>query len=180
MEKYNEIQQIKRRFYAMRNGVTADGLRNAGLGYRYIFGLNIPQLADIAAETGMNQSLALELRDDTLCRESMLLAPMIYPPEMLTADEAMEWIAKAPTIEVIDILCHRLLRNIPAAWDVIDAAMQSEIPLIRYAAARLTFNMLYSAPDRADAIARTLSDDSEPLVARVAAQMLDELEFLKA
>ena len=110
----------------------------------------------------------------------MLLAPMIYPPEMLTADEAMEWIAKSPTIEVIDILCHRLLRNIPAAWDVIDAAMQSENPLIRYAAARLTFNMLYSAPDRADGIARTLSDDSEPLVARVAAQMLDELEFLKA
>ncbi len=179
MEKYNEIQQIKRRFYAMRNGVTADSLRNAGLGYRYIFGLNLPQLTEIAAETGLNESLAAELRDDTLCRESQLLAPMLYPPELLTAEAAMEWISKATSIEVIDILCHRLLRKIPAAWDVVEDAMKSPDALTRYAAARLTFNMLYAAPDRAEKIASVLRNDSDPLVARVAGQMLDELEFLK-
>ena len=179
MEKYNEIQQIKRRFYAMRNGVTADSLRRAGLGYKYIFGLNLPQLTEIAAEIGHNDSLALELRDDTLCRESQLLAPMLYSPELLTADKALEWITKVTSIEVADILCHRLLRKIPSAWEVVDKAMVSENPLTRYTAARLTFNLLYAAPDRAEKVAKALSGDADTLVSRIAAQMLEELEFIK-
>lgn len=179
MEKYNEIQQIKRNFYAMRNGVTADSLRNAGLGYRYIFGLNLPQLTEIATEIGQNENLAIELRDDTLCRESQLLAPMIYPPELLTSDAAMEWISKATSIEVVDILCHRLLRKTPVAWDIVEKAMESERAMTRYAAARLTFNLLYSSPDRAEKVVAILNDDCDAIVKRIAGQILEELEFLK-
>ncbi len=42
------IPEIKQRLYAMRNGVIADSLRNAGSPYRSIFGLNLPQLTEIA------------------------------------------------------------------------------------------------------------------------------------
>lgn len=179
MEQYNDLQLVKRRFYAMRNGVTADSLRNAGLDYRYIFGLNLPQLTEIAADLGMNEELAVKLREDTICRESQLLAPMLFPPELLSVEAAMEWIEKVTTVEAVDILCHRLLRKIPGAWTVVDQAMASSVPLTRYAAARLTFNMLYSSPDRAQRVTEALVNDSEPSVTRVARQMLDELEFLK-
>ena len=46
--QYNQMQIIKRRFFAMRNGIIADTLRKAGLDYRMIFGLNLPQITDIA------------------------------------------------------------------------------------------------------------------------------------
>ena len=48
--QYNQMQIIKRRFFAMRNGIIADTLRKAGLDYRMIFGLNLPQITDIAAD----------------------------------------------------------------------------------------------------------------------------------
>ncbi|MDE6484542.1 MAG: DNA alkylation repair protein, partial [Duncaniella sp.] len=141
--------------------------------------LNLPQLTEIAGETGFNESLALELRDDILCRESQLLAPMLYAPERLSAEEAMEWISKVTSIEAADILCHKLLRKIPAAWEVVEKAMVSDDAMTRYTAARLTFNLLYSAPDRVEKVAKALSDDTDTLVSRIAAQMLEELEFIK-
>ncbi len=46
---FNLMQAVKRRLYAMRNGALAAQMRNAGLHYRINFGLNIPQLKEIAA-----------------------------------------------------------------------------------------------------------------------------------
>lgn len=49
---FNKMQLLKRRFFAMRNGAVADSLRRQGADYRIIFGLNLPQLVDIAREFG--------------------------------------------------------------------------------------------------------------------------------
>ena len=38
----------------MRNGIVADTLRKAGSPYRIIFGLNLPQISEIARVTGCN------------------------------------------------------------------------------------------------------------------------------
>ncbi|MDE6370251.1 MAG: hypothetical protein K2K92_02035, partial [Duncaniella sp.] len=84
MPEYSPIQTIKRRFFAMRNGVIADTLRKAGLPYRIIFGLNLPQIAEIAEETGADEALARQLWADTGTRESMMLAPMIFPLSSLS------------------------------------------------------------------------------------------------
>lgn len=79
MPEYNRMQLIKRRFYAMRNGIIADTLRKAGLGYKIIFGLNLPQITEIASGLTADADLAEELWADRRTRESMLLAPMLYP-----------------------------------------------------------------------------------------------------
>ena len=42
------IQEIKKEFFTFRNGFLADTLRKAGMPYAVIFGLNVPQLGDIA------------------------------------------------------------------------------------------------------------------------------------
>ena len=42
------LQQIKSRFMAMRNGIVADALRKGGMPHKVIFGLNVPQLSEIA------------------------------------------------------------------------------------------------------------------------------------
>lgn len=85
---FNLMQSVKRRFYAMRNGMLAAQMRQGGVDYRINFGLNIPQIKDIAAEliaSGLSAaelaSLARALWDNESTRESRLLAPMILPPE---------------------------------------------------------------------------------------------------
>ena len=49
---FNTMQTLKRRFFAMRNGLLADQMRRAGSNFRIIFGLNIIQLNEIAADYG--------------------------------------------------------------------------------------------------------------------------------
>ncbi len=115
MPEYNRMQIIKRRFFAMRNGIIADTLRKAGLEYKIIFGLNLPQITEIAAEQPHEADLAEELWADRRTRESLMLAPMLYPAADMDSATAARWIRTAPTTEVADVLCLKLLRHIPEA-----------------------------------------------------------------
>ena len=87
MDKFNDLQIIKRRFFAMRNGIIADTIRKSGAPYRMIFGLNLPQIDEISRETGKNKELAEKLHADTSTRESQLLAPMLMPEEEMTPEK---------------------------------------------------------------------------------------------
>ena len=89
MSEFNKMQTVKRRMFAMRNGIIADSLRKAGSPFRMIFGLNLPQLDEIAADTGKDEELALMLFADRNNRESSLLAPMIMPEQCMTPELAL-------------------------------------------------------------------------------------------
>lgn len=177
---YNPIQTVKRRLFAMRNGVIADVLRRSGSPFRIIFGVNLPQLVDIAKETGMSEELALALWHDTATRESMLLAPLIYPRENLGKEAARKWIAEVPAPEVADILCHRLLRHQPYAAELALEVINEEsaTDLEHYTALRLSFNIIRDDSDVCETIARTELKRDCPLTRNVAAALLEELEFL--
>ena len=60
---FNEMQTVKRHFFALRNGVIADALRRAGSPFRIIFGLNLPQIAEIAMKTPHSRA-SVEQYDD--------------------------------------------------------------------------------------------------------------------
>lgn len=131
------LQAIKHRFYAMRNGIVADTLRRAGAEYRVIFGVNLPQLKEIASDIGYDVGLARELWANVSTRESVLLAPMIMPAEEFTIDEARRWVASAPSVEAVDVLCLRLLGRMPFAAQIADECLVSDSRLMQYAAMRL-------------------------------------------
>lgn len=171
-KKYSPMQTVKRRFFAMRNGVIADTLRKAGSPFRIIFGLNLPQIVDIAAGTGTDAALAEELWHNSTTRESMLLAPMIADRSAFTRADALRWVADIPAQEVADILCHRLLRHLPFAWDLAEELCDSDSPFAAYTSLRLAFNLVGSDPARAAAIAARFPDR---LLARTLAE---EARFL--
>lgn len=150
---YSPMQTVKRGFFAMRNGVIADTPRKGGSPFRIIFGLNLPQIVDIAAQTGTNPSLAEDLWHNTTTRESMLLAPMLVAPDAFSKADALRWIADIPTAEVADVLCHRLLRHLPFAWELAEELCDADMPFAAYTALRLAFNLVASNPSRAAAIA---------------------------
>lgn len=194
--EYNRMQIIKRRFFAMRNGIIADTLRKAGLDYRMIFGLNLPQIVEIAADQPHTAQLAEELWADRRTRESMLLAPMLYPPIEMDTATATRWLSEAPTTEVADVLCLKLLRTVPNALDIALSALSSPTEITRYTALRLLFNLLILAQsnhaaghDAASKSPRDLADTirpgvqaelaaASPLTRPIATQLLDEIDFL--
>lgn len=107
------LQEIKHDFMAFRNGIIADTLRKAGQPYSVIFGLQLPQLGEIARKAGKDRHLAEQLWADRNVRESRLLAPYLFEATDLTVDDAYRMLADSRTREEIDILVFRLLRYHP-------------------------------------------------------------------
>ena len=179
MEKFNDIQIIKRRFFAMRNGVIADTLRKSGVPYRMIFGLNLPQIVEIASEIGPNREIAEKLHADTPTRESQMLAPMIMPVADMTPELALQWVDEAPSVEATDILCHRLLRKMPEAIGIAETLLKRGGDARRYAAVRLMWNLIPAHSDAIYPIARAEASRGDDSTSQLAAKLVEEIEFLK-
>ncbi len=116
--EFNEMQTVKRQFFALRNGIVADTLRHAGLPHRIIFGLSVVDLKAIARGIGVNDGLSALLRDNVSTREML--------SEVMSREEA-------------DILCNALLRRCPcsaAAAARLEASADAT-PLQRYAVMRM-------------------------------------------
>lgn len=170
---YNPMQTVKRHFFALRNGVIADTLRKAGSPFKIIFGLNLPQIVDIAAETGTSPELAEALWANGTTRESMLLAPMIVDKNNFSEADARRWIAAVPAPEVADILCHRLLRHMPYAWSLAESLLEAPAnDTERYTGLRLLFNIVNQNPTKALALASEFKGD------RLADMLCEEATFL--
>lgn len=179
MTKFNEMQTVKRRFFAMRNGAVADNMRRHGAKYRIIFGLNLPQIVEIANETPNSEALAEALWKNQSTRESLLMAPMIYPREEFGFETACRWVSEVPTAEVGDVLCHRLLRHKDYAWQLAETMIKSTVAMERYVALRLMFNLLPTHVDEIELFAKKEHQNNGQLTAMLCRQLIDEIEFLK-
>lgn len=120
-------QQIRKLFYTYRNGVVADALKGAGDPHAMIFGLQLPQLGEIAASVGENldseakKSLAAELWADRNCRESRLLACYFFNSKSMTREDAAMLLDDCLSREETDILVFRSLRYHPEAASIRDS-----------------------------------------------------------
>lgn len=183
------MQQVKRRFFAMRNGMLADQMRSRGLSYKVNFGLNIPQIKDIAADllaSGMTSSEQLELAcrlwENMNTRESRLLAPMIFPADIMPRETARLWLSEAQTTEIADHLCHSLLRRLPFAAEIATELFNTPeaTSMQRYSSLRLLLNLVATGgmdPAPLEPLASAALNDT---VARpVARQLMEEIEFSK-
>ncbi len=178
MDTFNDMQLVKRRLFAMRNGIIADVLRRGGSPFRIIFGVNLPQLAEIADGFGYNADLAERLWQNSTTRESMLIAPMLYPRDEFTVELARRWVSEVPSAEVADVLCHRLLRHCPFAWELASELLGEESDMARYTGLRLMFNMLYQRPaETLEKAEKELARDCS-LTSPVAAMMVAECREL--
>ena len=126
----------------MRNGMIADTLRKGGLEQKYIFGLQLPQIKEIAEKyrpTSPDEAAALArtLWSDLECREARLTACHLMPPALLPKDEAAEWGAGAASREEADILAFRLIRYLPFAEELADELDASEENLKKYTASAI-------------------------------------------
>ena len=136
------LQEAKKELYALRNGIMADYLRKAGDAHPYIFGVSLAQIIELARTIGGHDgALARALWNDCKCRESQILALTIMPAEDVDLDFAKTIIADIPNVEIADIACHRLLRNLPFAWQLAEENAAADNTLRQYIALRLLVNL---------------------------------------
>lgn len=133
---------MRKEFFAMRNGMIADTLRKGGLEQKYIFGLQLPQIKEIAekyrpATHNESAALARMLWSDLECREARLSACHLMPHAMMQMEEAALWAAGVRSREEADILAFRLLRHLPFASDLVETLEASEDNLKKYTASAI-------------------------------------------
>lgn len=174
------MQSIKRRFFAMRNGVVADTLRRAGSPFHVIFGLNLPQIVEIAREVDSSAApeLGRALWANRTTRESMLAAPILMDAAATDRARAEEMLREAPCAEVTDVLCHRLLRHLPFAAQMAEALSDDSDEGVRYGALRLMFNLVAAHPEQALAMGQAELKRGCAYTRQIAAALADEAEFM--
>lgn len=113
------LKNIKKEFFAYRNGIVADALRKGGVTAEIIFGLQVPQIAEIARSLPRSMELADELWRDSKVRESRILAAYLFPAEEVDLDKALRLAEETADREQADMLSFRLLKKLPFAGRIL-------------------------------------------------------------
>ena len=108
------LQQIKQSFHAMMNGPLAQSLRDKGLAYRVIFGVEWPRLMEFAQQIGHDHQLAQDLWKEDI-RECRLLAPLVQPVETFYPDIADIWVDSMRYPEEAQYTVLSLMQHLPYA-----------------------------------------------------------------
>lgn len=112
------INDIKAELRACMNGIASRSIRESGMGYRLVYGVELPRLREIAAAYAPDRHLAQELWQENI-RECKLLAILLYPIEEFDRDIADIWLSDLRTeqAEVAQLLSMELLCRMPDAAD---------------------------------------------------------------
>lgn len=178
--EFSPMQAIKRRFFAMRNGIVADSLRRAGSPYRIIFGLNYPQIKEIAAEFAPHADiLAPALWNNVTTRESRITALLLYASLGIDDDRLRELIDGTDDSEVADTLAMTFLRSHPRRLELLDTLLSSESSMKHYLALRLAYSLVDDDTLRPRALAAArdeiLRDD--PVTLNLAKRLAYDADF---
>ena len=134
-------RQIRQQFFVYRNGLLADNLRSSGDCHKMIFGLNLPQIVNIANTFCKDMHVATELWNSKDTRECRLIAPMLYPTELFDKNTAITWAEQTENYEIADNLCHKLLRNTSYASELC-SYFSDKTEIEQYISLRLAINLL--------------------------------------
>ncbi len=105
-----QIRDIKKELRSSMNGVLSARMREAGMPYKLVFGVEYPRLVTIAHEFPTDRRLAQALWNENI-RESKLLATLLMPSEEFLPEMADIWVDEIPTAEVAQIMVMNLVRH---------------------------------------------------------------------
>ena len=104
----NSDIDIKKELRACMNGVLSAKMREAGMPFRLIFGVELPRLQSVAKEFHQDADFANQLWNQNI-RETRLLAIMLMPAEDFTAEMSNIWAGTMVTAEEAQIMAKMLL-----------------------------------------------------------------------
>lgn len=141
MNTHDTIIEIKGKLRLFMNGVLSQSLREKGLKYRLIFGVELPRLKEIAAAYKPSHDLAQALWKEDI-RECKILAAYLQPTETFYAELADLWIEQIHNTELADHVCMALFRRLPYASQKAFQWMASESRIENYTGFRLISHLM--------------------------------------
>lgn len=111
---HETIREIKGKLRLFMNGVLSQSLREKGLKYRLIFGVELPRLKEIAAGYEQSHNLAQALWKEDI-RECKILAAYLQPTDSFAPELADFWMESISNTELADYVCMALFRRLPYA-----------------------------------------------------------------
>ena len=111
---HETVREIKGKLRLFMNGVLSQSLREKGLKYRLIFGVELPRLKEIATGYEQNHDLAQALWKEDI-RECKILAAYLQPTATFYPEIADIWVEQIHNTELADYVSMALLRRLPYA-----------------------------------------------------------------
>lgn len=173
----NTVPEIKKEFFAFRNGIISDALRKNGDPHKFIMGCQLVDVISIASRTEHSVSIACEMWSDINHRECRMIAPMLYPADEMNLETASKWVMEVECNEIADVLCHRLLRYLPFAEQLAFMLLESGNNQVKYTGWRLILNILCLGKDIDKSALKTWIDKTKAAQPqRDIAQLLSSIE----
>lgn len=119
---------IKKELRASMNGILSARMREAGMPFKLIFGVELPRLQSIASEFSQDKSLADRLWQQNI-RETRLLAIMLMPIEAFTSAQANAWLSTLKTAEEAQVMAMMLLQKAKDAKNICLEWLKKREPL---------------------------------------------------
>ena len=124
------LRLVKRSLRGMMNGPVSASMREKGLAYKVIFGVELPRLQRFAEELPHTYALAAALwREDI--RECRLLAGLVQPVESFLPDIADIWVESMRYPEEAQYTVMSLFCRLPYASDKAFAWIADERPMFQ-------------------------------------------------
>jgi len=121
------ILDIKKELRAAMNGILSAKMREAGIPYKLIFGVELPRLKAIAQEFEPSRTLAQALWNENI-RESKILATLLMPVDEMLPEVADIWVGEIPTDEIAQMAVMNLFCRAPWASEIAFLWVASDNP----------------------------------------------------
>lgn len=176
------IQEIKQKLRLNMNGVASADMRKAGIGYKLNFGVGIPGLKQIAAETEKDAELASALWKEDI-RECRILAALIYPQEQFLPDMADLWVEQIEYPDLAEVCSMYLFSRMQGASEAAFRWIASESEMARYCGFLTLAHMLRGGREMGPRYVQELKDQAQAAIngpdlmcAQAARTVLERLE----
>ena len=110
-----------------------EGMARFGMTVEKRLGVNVPDMRQIAKETGKDHQLALQLWK-TGFAEAMMVASMIDMPGEVTEEQMEDWVKDFNSWDVCDQVCMNLFDKTPLAWKKVADWSEREEEFVKRAA----------------------------------------------
>lgn len=114
MQTIDKLNEIKKSFRLMMNGVASQSMRSKGLEYKINWGVPFPLLKQQAADIGKNYELAVALWKEDI-RECKILATLIMPADKIQPEVVDIWVEQTHTQEIAEMASFNLYQYMPFA-----------------------------------------------------------------
>lgn len=109
-----QIKALKKEFRSLMNGVLSSSMREKGLTYRVIFGVELGRLHELADSMEQDHALAQALWKEDI-RECRILSAMLQPSDSFYPEIADIWIESMRFQEEAELTVMNLFQRLPYA-----------------------------------------------------------------